>query len=135
MKGGASLSKSVFISDFDGTITAKDFYLLAVERCTGPETPDYWALYSSGKITHFEAMQAFLSHAPAGDGELRDLLAATKPDPQLGMAAACLKKNGWNLVAASAGSCWYIERIFAETGVAAEAYSNPGRIEKGRGLS
>jgi 2-hydroxy-3-keto-5-methylthiopentenyl-1-phosphate phosphatase len=37
-------------------------------------------------------------------------------------------------VVVSAGSSWYVERVLRQAGVAATVYSNPGRLENGRGL-
>ena len=41
---------------------------------------------------------------------------------------------GWELLVVSAGSSWYVERVLRRAGVAATVYSNPGHLEKGRGL-
>lgn len=35
----------------------------------------------------------------------------------------------------SAGTSWYIDRVFARHGVCAKVYSNPGRIVPGKGLA
>jgi 2-hydroxy-3-keto-5-methylthiopentenyl-1-phosphate phosphatase len=52
----------------------------------------------------------------------------------LGASAALLRRAGWDLWVVSAGSSWYVERVLERAGVAATVYSNPGRLEKGRGL-
>jgi 2,3-diketo-5-methylthio-1-phosphopentane phosphatase len=126
--------RKIFISDYDGTISGKDFYSLLAERYIPGNTPDYFALYREGRITHFEAMAAYFAFAPTEEQRLEELLAASEVDPELGASAALLARSGWELWVVSAGSSWYVERVLRRAGVAAPVYSNPGHIEKGRGL-
>ena len=124
----------ILVSDYDGTITDKDFYSLLAERYIPADAPDYFALYREGLISHFEAMAAYFAYAPTTEAKLEELLAASRPDPELGAAAARLRRQGWELIVVSAGCSWYIERVLGKAGVAATVYANPGRVEKGRGL-
>ena len=124
----------IFVSDYDGTITDKDFYSLLAERYIPGDTPDYFAQYREGRITHFEAMAAYFAFAPTKEQELEELLSASQADPDLGESAALLQRAGWELWVVSAGSSWYVERVLRRAGVAAPVYSNPGRLENGRGL-
>jgi 2-hydroxy-3-keto-5-methylthiopentenyl-1-phosphate phosphatase len=124
----------IFVSDYDGTITGKDFFSLLAERHLPANAPDYFAQYRAGRISHFEAMAAYFAFAPTDEQQLDELLAASQPDPDLGASAALLRRAGWELWVVSAGSSWYIERVLSRAGVTAIVYSNPGRLENGRGL-
>ena len=124
----------ILVSDYDGTITDRDFYSVLAERYIPAGTPDYFGRYREGRITHFEAMAAYFAFAPSDEQQLEELLAASQPDPDLGTAAALLQRAGWELFVVSAGSSWYVERVLGRAGVAATVYSNPGRVEDGRGL-
>jgi 2-hydroxy-3-keto-5-methylthiopentenyl-1-phosphate phosphatase len=124
----------IFVSDYDGTITDKDFYSLLAERYVPADAPDYFAQYREGRISHFEAMAAYFRFAPTEQQGLEELLAASQPDPDLGVSAARLRQAGWDLWVVSAGSSWYVERVLRQASVAATVYSNPGRLENGRGL-
>ena len=126
--------RKIFVSDYDGTITEKDFYALLAERYAPANTPDYFAQYREGRISHFDAMAAYFAFAPTEEQKLEELLAASQPDPDLSDSSALLRQAGWDLWVVSAGSCWYIERVLSRAGVAATVYSNPGRFENGRGL-
>jgi len=126
--------RKIFVSDYDGTITEKDSYSLLAERYAPVDTPDYFAQYREGRISHFEAMAAYFAFAPTEETRLEELLAASQSDPDLGASATLLRRAGWELWVVSAGSCWYIERVLSGAGVAATVYSNPGRLENGRGL-
>jgi len=126
--------RKIFVSDYDGTITDKDFYSLLAEQYIPRDAPDYFAQYREGQITHFEAMAAYFAFAPTEEQQLEELLAASQPDPKLAASAALLERAGWELWIVSAGSSWYIERVLRGAGLTAPVYSNPGRPEKGRGL-
>ena len=126
--------RKIFVSDYDGTITNQDFYLLIAERYVPEDTPDYFAQYREGRITHFEAMAAYFAFAPTEEQQLEELLTASQVDPDLGASAALLRRAGWELWVVSAGSSWYIERVLKRADVAATVYSNPGRLENGSGL-
>lgn len=122
--------RKIFVSDYDGTITDRDFYSLLAERYVPADATNYFARYREGQITHFEAMAAYFAFAPTGEEQLK----ASQPDPELGLAAGLLQRVGWELLVVSAGSSWYVTRVLRRAGVKAAVYSNPGRLENGRGL-
>jgi len=126
--------RKIFVSDYDGTITDKDFYSLLAERYVPAGTTDYFAEYREGRMTHFEAMAAYFSFVPTEEQELEELFDASRADPDLGASAALLQRAGWELLVVSAGSSWYVDRGLRRAGVAATIYSNPGHLENGRGL-
>jgi len=125
--------RKIFVSDYDDTITDKDFYWLLAERYIPADTPDYFKQYREDRITHFEAMSAYFAFATE-EQRLEELLAASQADPHLGASAALLRPADWELWVVSAGSSWYVELVLRRAGVAATVYSNPGRLESGRGL-
>ena len=126
--------RKIFVSDYDGTITNKDVYSLLAERHVPADTPDYFAQYVEGRITHFDAMAAYFAFMPTEEQQLEELLEASEADPDLGVSAGLLQRAGWELLVVSAGSSWYVERVLRRAGVAATVYANPGRLEKCRGL-
>jgi 2,3-diketo-5-methylthio-1-phosphopentane phosphatase len=126
--------KNALVSDFDGTITRYDFYLLIRKLCMSESAPDYFESYRTGQLTHFDAMAAYFSHAPDSEAALEKMLTLTEPDPDFVQAASTLNAASWDLIIVSAGSNWYIERILQSLGVEAVVHSNPGQIQKGHGL-
>jgi 2,3-diketo-5-methylthio-1-phosphopentane phosphatase len=127
--------KYALVSDFDGTITRNDFYLLiARQYMDGTDLDRYFSLYREGKMSHFDAMAAYFSHAPTDAAELDRLIEETEPDAGLADAVRKLRDASWELIIVSAGSSWYIDRILRRVGVDAAVHSNPGSIEAGRGL-
>jgi 2,3-diketo-5-methylthio-1-phosphopentane phosphatase len=124
----------VLVSDFDGTMTRHDFYKLAIESLLPPDTPDYWAEYRAGTVTHFEALRRYFASIRAGEAEVLAVVDRMELDPELPAAVEALRRAGWEVVVTSAGCDWYIRRLLAAAGVSLEVHSNPGRFVAGKGL-
>ena len=127
-------SASVLVSDFDGTMTRNDFFKLVIGELLPPGTPDYWAMYRAGTITHFEALRRYFASIRASEAEVLAVVERMELDPNLPAAVDILAKAGWRVVVTSAGCDWYIRRLLAEAGVDVEVHSNPGRFVAGQGL-
>ena len=124
----------VLVSDFDGTMTRNDFYKLAVERLLPPDTPDHWAAYREGTLTHFEALQSYFAAIRASEDEIMVVVNAMELDLELPAAVASLRRAGWSVVVASAGCDWYIRKLLAAARVEVEVHANPGRFHERKGL-
>ncbi len=124
----------VLVSDFDGTMTRHDFYKLAIESLLPPDTPDYWADYRAGTISHFEGLRRYFAAIRASEAEVLAVVERMELDPKLAAAVAELREAGWSVVVTSAGCDWYIRRLLGAAGVDVEIHSNPGRFEVGKGL-
>ena len=120
------MPKSVLVSDFDGTMTENEFYLLVAKRLLPPDALKPWEDYRAGKITHFTALQSIFGRIRATPEELDELVREMHPDPGLAGAVERLRLAGWEVVVASAGCEWYIRRVLALIGVTVKVYSNPG---------
>ena len=127
-------SAPVLISDFDGTMTRHDFYELAIEKLLPADTPDYWADYRTGSITHFEALRRYFAAIRKTEEEVLAVVRQMEPDPGLSAAVAALRRAGWQVIVTSAGCEWYIRRLLSAAETDIEVYANPGRFEPARGL-
>lgn len=132
-QSGIHLSK-VLVSDFDGTMTEHDFYKLAIKSLLPPDTPDYWAEYRAGVITHFEALRRYFAAIRATEEVILSVVRQMNLDAGLPAAVQSLRLAGWEIIVASAGCGWYIHRLLSEAGVSLEVYSNPGEFKAGQGL-
>ncbi len=124
----------VLVSDFDGTMTAHDFYKLAIERLIPPTTPDFWTEYRAGTITHFEALRRYFAAIRGNESEVQAVVRQMDLDPQLPDGVSQLQAQGWQVVVTSAGCAWYIDRLLIEAGVGVTVYANPGRYNEEQGL-
>jgi 2-hydroxy-3-keto-5-methylthiopentenyl-1-phosphate phosphatase len=93
---------AVLISDFDGTMTANDFYKLVAERLLPPDALTPWEDYRKGSITHFEALLRIFGRLRASPEVLDAILSDMQPDPELATAMARLRAAGWEVVVTSA---------------------------------
>jgi 2-hydroxy-3-keto-5-methylthiopentenyl-1-phosphate phosphatase len=125
---------NVLVSDFDGTLTRRDFFKLAIQRLLPPGCPDFWSAYRAGRITHFEALRRYFAEIRASESEVLAVVDLMELDSGLPLALADLRQAGWNVVVTSAGCEWYIRHLLDQAGVQLEVHSNPGRFVPGRGL-
>ncbi len=122
----------VLVTDFDGTLTQRDFYELVRERLLPPATPDHWAAYRRGELSHFDALQAFFAAARPDEQALAAIIDDMVLEPRLAEALALLEAAGWTVVVVSNGCRWYIDQLLARAGVRLEVHANPGRVVDGR---
>lgn len=127
-------SPRILVTDFDGTMTQYDFYRIAVERLAPPDTPDYWARYLDGQLTHYEALQAIFSHIRGDECAVMTAAREMELDPQAGVAVQALQDAGWEVIIASAGCHWYIDQLLAGLNIQVTVYANPGEYDPQRGL-
>jgi HAD superfamily phosphoserine phosphatase-like hydrolase len=125
-------SRGFLVSDFDGTMTRRDFYQLFRKRFLPSDAPDYWAEYRAGRLTHFEALRAIFASAAPGETALLAVTDEMGLDPDLATDVAALRAAGWGVRVVSAGCAWYIRHLLGRAGVELEVHANLGRIEGGR---
>ncbi|WP_169980081.1 HAD-IB family phosphatase [Tautonia rosea] len=123
---------SVLVTDFDGTLTTHDYYKLVRDRLVPDDTPDYWALYRNGQLSHFEALRAYFAAARPDEATHLALVDSMEIDPNLAASVAALNDQGWKVVVVSSGCQWYIDRLLRQAGVNLEVHANPGALEAGR---
>ena len=124
----------ILVSDFDGTMTKFDFFDLARRDLPSAADHDFWQDYVSGKITHFEALAGIFGSIRADWPGMEKVLADMRLDSTLKDSVARLRAAGWEIVVASAGCGWYIERLLRQAGVELEVHANPGEFAPETGL-
>jgi len=124
--------RGVLVTDFDGTLTAVDFFELVRQRW--PLDPDPWEDCLAGRLPHIIAIAQVFAAARGPESGLLDLIDNLGIDPAAGAAFRDLQAAGWRVVVASAGCDWYIRKVLERLGVEAEVYANPGRYDEARGL-
>lgn len=124
----------LLVTDFDGTVTRRDFFHLVVEAFAPAHLEEHWEGYRTGRLTHFEALAGIFAGVVANEEQMEQLLTRAEPDPELAPWVARLHAAGWDVVVASAGCEWYIRRVLARAGVELPVYANPGTFTPGGGL-
>jgi len=147
----------VLVTDFDGTMTRVDFYRMAFDRLLDSAearaaAENAWKGYWDGRLTHFEALRRIFEVVPPDEARIMQAARHMELDPELPRALDVLRRAGWAVVIASAGSEWYITRLLAGLGVRLTPsgnggpkrapsrpgdlilHANPGRLDPDSGL-
>lgn len=121
------MKRQFLITDFDGTMTERDFFRIALERLpTDAAKP--WERYEAGLCSHFDALAQIFIRLRATTAEYDAILDAMRLDDRAAAAMARLDRAGWRVEIASAGCSWYIERLLRRHGIQATVHANPGFI-------
>jgi 2-hydroxy-3-keto-5-methylthiopentenyl-1-phosphate phosphatase len=130
------MSRRVLFTDFDGTVTDIEFYEFAMTRLDSALSEDPLAERAAGRLSVFEVQRKIFGAIRMAEEEVIALLPELQPDPCLAEDFDRLATAGWELHVVSAGSSWYIERLFEAIDVRAPVsiHANPGRFIAGRGL-
>jgi len=99
------------VSDFDGTITKKDFFYYAIDNVLKKDDIKPWNSYLSGEITHVEALDRIFSKIRLETQEFhRFILNLSLESCFLETVYHC-KENKIDLYIVSAGADYYINYI------------------------
>jgi 2-hydroxy-3-keto-5-methylthiopentenyl-1-phosphate phosphatase len=124
----------ILVTDFDGTFTRRDFFDLILERHNPPGARALWDRFLAGELTPFEGIAGVLGSLRTDEAGAEALVAAMDPPPGAAEAARVLQSAGWEIVVASAGCRWYIERVLAGLGLSFTIHANPGWFAPDRGV-
>ena len=124
----------ILVSDFDGTITNRDYFELILDRYDPQAAHEAWNGFKEGRLTHFEAIAGVFAALPTDLAGAEALVRELEPPPGLAAAVHRLQDAGWELQIASAGCGWYIERFLTWQGIEAEVHASPGEFVAGGGL-
>jgi 2-hydroxy-3-keto-5-methylthiopentenyl-1-phosphate phosphatase len=124
----------ILVTDFDGTFTRRDFFDLILERFDPPGARALWDRFLAGGMTPFEGIAGVLGSLRTDHDGADTLVAAMDPPPGAAAAARCLQTAGWEIVVASAGCRWYIERVLGGLDLHFTVHANPGRFTPAEGV-
>lgn len=107
----------VLVSDFDGTITKKDFFHYVIDELLTDADITPWEDYLAGNITHFEALSRIYQKIRIDTEEFHEFINGIQiEDCFLDTVDFCLSNN-INIYVVSAGADYYIKHIFEELGI------------------
>lgn len=109
-----TLENTVFISDFDGTITDDDFFAYTAKAYFDERALKPWREYLSGQKTHFDALKEMFAQIRVKADELNALIDGIKLDPCLDAVWKLCAEKGIKLFVCSAGNDYYIRRLLRD---------------------
>ncbi len=119
--------KFLFVADFDGTITAQDFYKQIMYRY------EHNKIFSDYKKRGVELLVDVLQGANLTEKEFLKEVKHIPTDPHFPSFCSFIKKIGGDLIILSAGCRYYIEKKLSMMGIEdVKIIANDGVFENGR---
>lgn len=122
----------IFISDFDGTITAKDFYWILLDAFIGEEGITHYREWKQSEKIGTAFLNKVFSWTYLSEEEHQQALDMVEIDPFLTQVIETVKKKDGDFVILSAGFDYYIQKALDKEGLHdIQLYTNPGVFENG----
>lgn len=123
-----------FISDFDGTLTEKDFYKIIMDEYLKDECAQMYKDWRSKKIKDVDYLGYVFKNIRRNEKEIDEDIMRISFDPYAGEFIKKVKAAGGDFVVISAGTSYYINKIFDKNEIKdVDIYSNEA-IYKDKGI-
>ncbi len=120
------MKKWAFVSDFDGTISKKDFYMLVIEKYY-PEGRDLFDTWKSGKMKDIDFLRNVFSSIGQDEEQIKRDIAAMPIDEHVPSFIEKVQQNGGDFYILSAGTDYYIHHLLNEYRIQnVKVFSNKG---------
>lgn len=120
------MTKWAFVSDFDGTISKKDFYWIIIDKYF-PEGKDLFHRWKSGEFQDIEFLATVFQSIHKSEEEIIKEVLEIPIDEHAIPFIERVQKSGGDFHILSAGTDYYIQHILAENGlVNIDVFSNKG---------
>ncbi len=124
----------ILITDFDGTFARRDFFDLILERHDPPAGHAAWRGFLDGELTLTAGLAGVFGALRTDEAGADALVDALDPAPGTAAAVQRLQDAGWEVVIASAGCRWYIEKLLVRMGLKVAVHAAPGAFAPQTGL-
>lgn len=114
-----------FISDFDGTLTKKDFYKILSETYFKEELVPIFNSWQNGEMKDREYLSYVFNNVHRNEVELDEDILSIAFDPSAKAFIEKVKAAGGDFIVISAGTNYYIDRVFEKNNIkGVDVYSN-----------
>lgn len=114
-----------FISDFDGTLTKKDFYKILSETYFKEELVPIFSSWQNGEMKDREYLSYVFNNVHRNEVELDEDILSIAFDPSAKAFIEKVKAAGGDFIVISAGTNYYIDRVFEKNNIkGVDVYSN-----------
>lgn len=128
------MGKFLFISDFDGTISKEDFYKKIMNKYMPEKAKSLYVQFKAGEILDIDFLNNIFTTMNLSKKELEKEILDLEIDSTFFEALKLIKQMGGDIIILSAGSEYYIKKIFHQYDFSdIPIYSSEG-IYKDRGL-
>ncbi len=115
----------VFVSDFDGTLTKKDFYKILSDEYYKEEIKDMYNNWQNGEIRDVDYLGYIFKNVKRNEDEILEDIMKISLDPFTKQFIERINALGGEFVIVSAGTSYYIEKVLKMQGIGdVKIYSN-----------
>ncbi|MFS3927444.1 MtnX-like HAD-IB family phosphatase [Priestia flexa] len=124
------MKRFAFVSDFDGTISQKDFYWIVIEKYF-PEGRKLYTEWKAGKLKDIDFLSTVFSSINQNEDVILQDIDEIEIDPGVPAFIGEVQKRGGDFYILSAGSDYYIRPLLKKHGVEnVEVLSNTGVFQE-----
>ena len=107
------LKEFIFISDFDGTMSERDFYHIVMDKYLGQKGQELYASWKRDEMLDVEFLTTVFKAMNRSEKEIDEDILSITIDNYLPTFIENLKVAGGDFLILSAGTKYYIERLLA----------------------
>jgi 2,3-diketo-5-methylthio-1-phosphopentane phosphatase len=124
----------IFVTDFDGTLTKKDFYKILIDRYLPELGKRLYTEWKQNKIKDVDFLGEIFKSANRSENEFFEDIKSIEMDDYFEKFVCEIKNSGGDFLILSAGTSYYIEKLFEYKGIKnIKIISNKGKYEN-RGI-
>lgn len=103
------MKKFAFVSDFDGTLSSKDFYHIIIDKYMGSEGKEFYTEWKKTKKINVEFLNKIFGSINLSERELFDEISQIPLDKYAKDFIDKVRRNGGDFYIVSAGTSYYIK--------------------------
>lgn len=111
------MKKFAFVSDFDGTLSAKDFYHIIIDKYLGLEGKEFYREWKKTKKINVEFLNKIFGSVNLSEKELFDEIIEIPIDPHAKDFINRVRANNGDFYIVSAGTSYYIKILLKHLGL------------------
>jgi len=111
------MKKFAFVSDFDGTLSSKDFYHIIIDKYLGNEGKEFYKEWKKTKKINVEFLNKIFGSINLTEREIFDEITQIPIDKYAKDFIDRIRKNGGDFYVVSAGTSYYIKILFEHLGI------------------
>lgn len=111
------MKKFAFVSDFDGTLSSKDFYHIIIEKYMGTEGKELYTEWKKTKKINVEFLNKIFGSINLSEREIFDEIIQIPIDKYAKEFIEKVKKSGGDFYIVSAGTSYYIKILLEHLGI------------------
>ena len=111
------MKKFAFVSDFDGTLSSKDFYHIIIDKYMGSAGREFYTEWKKTKKINVEFLNKIFSSVNLTEKQIFDEIIQIPIDAYAKDFIATVRKNNGDFYIVSAGTSYYIKILLESLGI------------------